>query len=81
MQFTTKANVSDHCFYINTNIFTFQEAVESCEYIQSKLAYANDSTDVQFFLQIGANHEYWLGANDIKNEGLWMTETEEIYEG
>ena len=73
--------VPDHCFYINKNQFTWQQAKESCEYIQSRLAYPNSTEDVIFFQQIGAQHEYWVGGNDQEQEGLWKTETDQVYQG
>ena len=72
---------SDNCYYLNHNHYTWQEAKEACEFIQSYLTYPNDTDEIQFFHQIGASHGYWLGAKDTVAEGNWTTVKGEPYVG
>ena len=53
-------------------MFTWQEAKESCEFIQSGLAFPRKQSDVEFYQSIGAGHSYWLGAKDEATEGYWL---------
>ncbi len=69
------------CYAARIGSLTWSTAKVGCEEEGGRLAYPQTAKDVDYFVQIGALHGCWLGANDIASEGDWETCAKTDYAG
>ena len=69
------------CYAARVGVMNWADAKVSCASEGGILAHPETNKDVNFFVSIGALHGCWLGANDIVQEGQWVTASGVDYAG